>query len=398
MKSQNIIDSYTNIKNPGSFSGLSGFLKNNKKIKKSDALSALNKLETFTLHNPVRKKIKWSKHISGGIDHIWHLDLADVRNLRNKSLKQYYSYLLVCVDVLSKFAWVEPMINKEAETCTQAFKKILERSNPRKPKSVYMDKGREFMGSFSKYCKKQNIEQYFTNSIHKASIAERFNRTIKEKLYRYFTYSNEKSCNIKILQDVLSNYNNSYHRSIKTAPANVTAKNENDIFNKMYAFDETKIDKNLKIGDYVRIPVPKQLFDKGYTQKWSKDIFIINSVKLKSISVRYTIKTLEGDVINKLFYREQLQNLNFEEFPYDTYQYLKENDNQLLVKQLNTENAKEIWISKSEIDKNSSVSSDNINDKDNNEQLSLKKKSKWSNLPRREGLRTKSRSNVSEKS
>ena len=258
----------------------------------------LRGVEAFTLHKPVLKKFPRSKFLATSIDETWQLDLCDVSNLKNKKLKQYYSYLLVCIDVFSKFAWVEPMETKHAKSCSLAFKKILERASPRTPKCVYMDKGREFMGEFSIFCKKLNILQIFTNSIHKASVAERFNRTLKEKMFRYFTFTKEKNY-IKVLQDLLNSYNNSYHRSIKTQPINVTEKNKKDIFlNNFLRIDNSEI--KLKIGDYVRVALKKELFEKGYTPNWSNEIYIIDSVKFSTPSPRFGIKSLDGNKISNL--------------------------------------------------------------------------------------------------
>ena len=259
--SEKILKLYTDPKNPGSFSGLSGFLKNNKKVKEKEALKTLRVEETYSLQTPVRKKFVRSKFLSTSIDETWQLDLFDVSSLKNKQFKQFYSYLLVCIDVFSKFAWVEPMQTKHADSCINAFKKILERAYPRKLKCVYMDKGREFMGNFYSFCKKMNIFQILTNSVHKASVLNGLIELLKEKMYRYFTYANEKNY-IQVLQDLLESYNNSYNRSIKTEPINVTKKNENDIF--LQNFLETDNSNiKFKIGEYVKVSIKKKLFEKG---------------------------------------------------------------------------------------------------------------------------------------
>lgn len=395
MDKDKILINYTNPKNPGSLSGLSGFLKNNPKIKRKNALKVLQGDEVYTLHKPKLKKFATAKHIVGRIDQTWHLDLADVKNLRNKSLKQYYAYLLVCVDVLSKYAWVEPMENKESETCMKAFQKILFRSSPRKPLCVYMDKGREFMGSFTKYCNKNGIIQYFTNSENKACIAERFNRTLKEKLYRHFTFTKEKNY-IKILQDVVDSYNNSYHRSIKTSPINVTHKNERNIYDILYSIDLSQIAK-FKIGDYVRIALNKQLFEKGYTANWSREIFIVHYADTLSHPVKYSIKTLDGDIISNYFYQEQLQKVNLEEFPYDSFEVLREKEEYLLIRQINAEDSIQKWVPRSHFKSKSTeiehefgdqVEQTELINKDNNTKYSSNSVKKWIDLPKREGLRS----------
>jgi len=220
-----ILKAYTDPANPGSFSGLTGFVKNNKQFKIKDVREALKSESAYTLHNNVKRKFPRAKFIAGFIDEIWQLDLVDVSNLKNKKLNQWYTFLLVCICVFSKYAWVEPLKNKEAKTTKEAFEKILKRAYPRKPHIVYMDNGKEFMGEFRAYCADNKIRQIFTNSIHKAAVAERFNRTFKQKMFRYFSFQKEKNY-VKILQDLINSYNNSYHRTIKTKPVLVTKTNE----------------------------------------------------------------------------------------------------------------------------------------------------------------------------
>ena len=134
-----ILDKYYDPKNPGSFSGLSGFLKNNK-VNKIEAKKLLQSTETYTYHRPVKYKFDRGKFISKGIDHIWQIDLIDVSNLKNKAYGQWYSFLFVCIDVFSKYAWVIPISQKQTKQTAEALNRILEESN-RKPKIIYSDKG-----------------------------------------------------------------------------------------------------------------------------------------------------------------------------------------------------------------------------------------------------------------
>ena len=87
-------------------------------------------------------------------------------------------YVYVCIDVLSRYAWVEPIETKTTENCKKAIEKIIKKSN-RKPQMIYSDRGKEFLGTYKKYLKSENIYQSLTNSKLIASIAERFIRTIK---------------------------------------------------------------------------------------------------------------------------------------------------------------------------------------------------------------------------
>lgn len=94
---------------------------------------------------------------------------------------------------------------------------------------IYSDLGNEFKGECLKYLNKQGITHLKTKSIHKASVVERFNRTLKEKMWRYFTYS-DKSSYVEILQNLVDNYNNSYHSTIKTKPMLINRENQQKFF------------------------------------------------------------------------------------------------------------------------------------------------------------------------
>ncbi len=191
-RTKEILSKYVNIKNPGSFLGLNGFIKNNNDFNKSQVKTALKHLTAYTLHKPVNSKIKRNKTVVGGIDEQWQIDLCDVSNLKNKKLAQFFNYLFVAIDSFSRFAFVVPIKNKSSEETTKAINQIFIVSK-RKPKYFYSDHGKEFLGEFKKYIESQSIRHFFTNSVHKASIVERFNRTLKQKMYRYFTFNNTKN-------------------------------------------------------------------------------------------------------------------------------------------------------------------------------------------------------------
>ena len=152
----------------------------------------------------------------------------------------------------------------------------------------------------------------------------------------------------KFLQNLLKSYNNSYHRSIKTTPSKVNKSNEKEIFNILYREENDFISFKYKIGDYVRVVEKKPIFSKGYTQNWSKDIYIIRN-KVPSNPPRYLIKDLNSKNKPIKYYTEELQKVYFQEYPYDTYLVLKDTNDQVLVEKLNSD--KEIsWVDKSEFE------------------------------------------------
>ena len=108
----------------------------------------------------------------------------------------------------------------------------------------------------------------------KAAVVERMNRTLKSKLYRYFTSVNSLHY-IDILQDIVDSYNNTYHRSIGRTPATISLLNVGQVRRKLYGKIERSKPKHFKfkVGNHVRLSLYKQLFKKGYKMNWTEEIF-----------------------------------------------------------------------------------------------------------------------------
>jgi len=129
----NLIQKYTDPSNPGSFSGLSGFKKNNKFKSYKD----LSNFTTYSLHKQAIRKFPRRQTIANGIDEYWQIDLVDTKKFKYQN--SHFQYLLCCIDVFSKYAWVEPIKDKTAKSCADAFKKIFKEG--RVPAYIYSDWG-----------------------------------------------------------------------------------------------------------------------------------------------------------------------------------------------------------------------------------------------------------------
>ena len=158
---------------------------------------------SFALHRPARRTFKCNQIYAPEIDSLWEADLVFVQDVakQNNGVK----YLLVAIDVLSKYAWVSPMKDKTGNSLIAAFNSILKTG--RKPEKLRTDKGTEFVNvSFQNYLKKEGIDFYVATNEPKAAVVERLNRTLKSKLYCYFTSENTL-CYIVDLQDIVDSYN-----------------------------------------------------------------------------------------------------------------------------------------------------------------------------------------------
>lgn len=305
------LQEYTNWKKNGAFSGSKSFYKalkqKHKNLKYVDVMEWLRSQDTYTLYKNVKKKFKRGKIIVPGPMHTFQLDLCDMRSLSSDN--NNYAYILTVIDVFSKKGWAVSIKNKKGITVLEAIKQVLEKNMPQR---IHADQGLEFFNKDCKsYLKKHGIELYFTNSEMKAAIVERFNRTIKDKMWRYFEFNNSFKY-IDILDDLINSYNNTYHRSIKTTPNKVTEKNKEKIFFNLYGFNKNddvepqilKID--FKIDDYVRISKNKGIFGKGYENSWRREIFQIEKI-LYTNPVVFLIKDLNNESIQGKFYSNELQ-------------------------------------------------------------------------------------------
>ena len=209
------------------------------------------------LHKPVTKKFQRRKVYVKGIDEIWAADLVDMSSFSkfNKGTK----FLLAVIDIFSKYGWLLPLKDKKGETVAKAFKGIFKE---RKPDKIWVDKGTEF---YNKHMKGL-IEMYSTENEEKSSVVERWNRTMKDKMFKYFT-ANSTRVYIDVLDQMVEQYNNSYHSSIKMTPKQASQKkNEDKVWLNLFGGDNYEsVSPKFTVGDKVRITKKKKIFEKGYT-------------------------------------------------------------------------------------------------------------------------------------
>jgi hypothetical protein len=216
-----------------------------------------------------------------------------------------YRYLLTIIDVFSKYAWTVPLKKKDSNSVTDAFETIFA---DRKPLKLQTDKGREFVNAQLQNKLEERSIQFYTsqNDDIKASVAERFNRTLKSKMWRYFTHKNTYRY-VDVLQDMIHSYNHTRHRTIGCAPVEVKAENTDEIRVKMYGPDVASETK-LKVGDKVRISKTRRTFDKGYLPNWTEEIFTIVEA-MRTTPPTYKIADLDGEIIQGTFYDRELQHV-----------------------------------------------------------------------------------------
>ncbi len=291
---------------PACYAGLQTVYREAKKllpsIKLSDVKSFMQEQDVYTLHKPVQRKFTRNKTFSLGIDSDWQADLCDMKSI--SKYNDQFCHILTVIDVLSKFARAVPLKNKKPETVVEAFKKVLKCG--RKPWRLYTDKGLEFRGKpFQDFLKSKDIQYISSESPDiKAAVAERYNRTLKTRLWKHFTKKGSHRY-IEILPLLVHAINNSYHRSIKRRPIDVTYKNEKQVWETLYGQDLGSTTFKFDIGDKVRIAQHKHVFKKGYLPNFTEEIFTIVERLARRPPV-YKVKDWNGDPIIGIFYQWEL--------------------------------------------------------------------------------------------
>ena len=236
-----------------------------------------------------------------GIDKIWAADLADMRALSKEN--DGYNFLLLVIDTFSKYGWIVPLKDKKGETIVKALKEIFKESG-RRPDKLWTDKGREF---FNKDVR-DLVYLYATENEEKSSIAERWIRTMKEKMFKYFTDYNTNKY-IDVLPELVEDYNNTVHSSTKLTPTDASKEeNELKVWSNLYPdrYKTSRLNPKFSVGDKVRITKKKTVFEKGYTTRWTEEIFTIKEIR-ETNPLTYKLEDLQGEEIEGTFYEPELQ-------------------------------------------------------------------------------------------
>ncbi|CAG2232029.1 unnamed protein product [Mytilus edulis] len=322
---------WTNPNHPGAFAGPDKLLKVIRSEGKFDISRAhlkkiLAKEDTYSVQKPSRKTFRRNRVVVAGLNAQWDGDLASMENVsKYNSMEKYNSdikFLLILIDIFSRFLIVKPLKDKKSDTVTSALKEIFKTGN-RRPKTVRFDLGGEFQSSVKKYLKKEKINVFYThNSKIKSNYAERVIRTLKNRIYSYFM-ENQTSKYIDVLQKLVNSYNNTPHQSLGGAtPASVTKINEDEIRYIQYlvrkkakSIEVIKRKKKkqvykFKIGDIVRISQLKRVFEKGYQENWTLEYFKVSKRFKRENQDIYKLKDTLNDDVKGSFYRYEVQKID----------------------------------------------------------------------------------------
>ena len=235
-------------------------------------------------------------------------DLIEYPRKQSKRANGGYVYILILIDCFTKKVWAAPMKNKSKEHSAEAFNSILKHFD-QFPKNLITDGGLEFFNSSV-----QKIFQSFginhfklpTRTQWKTSMAERVIQTIKSRLERIFDKRGNRKW-LDVLDDIISNYNQTPHRSIGMAPQDVTDENRDEVFKRLYPHSNLTVVCKLKVGDKVRKIIEKSLFDKGYSKKWTDEVYKISDSRQSNTVCWYKLTDLQNKEVPGIWYYYQLK-------------------------------------------------------------------------------------------
>lgn len=297
------------------------------------------------LHKPTKSKFSRRTIVSDHADEIWSMDIVEMTAFASEN--DGFKYILNAIDVFSRFAYAIPLKSKNASDVLAAFKKIISEAGT-KPIKIYTDAGKEFLNEKMKqFLNKNKITQYSTYGEHKASIVERFNRTIKNWLYKEFTANNNRNWT-KTLPQLIEYYNYEHiHRGIKMTPDQKKTQvsiPEEKIFTKRKS-------PKFKLHDVVRVSLAKKVFDRGYEQKWSDEQYTIVGVNHGNIP-SYNLRDGNNNDISGSFYEPELQKIKYPNvYPVEKIhkRRTKNGITEVLVSWLGYSNLPKEWIAESQL-------------------------------------------------
>jgi hypothetical protein len=261
--------------------------------------------ETSTLHKPVRKKFTRNRTVASGLHSDWQADLACLEKLQK--FNDGNRFILTVIDVLSRFGWAVPIRTKKPEAVRDAFKTIVASSGA-KCWRLFSDEGLEFYGrAMQKYLSDEQIAHYSPKNEVKCGLIERWNRTLKTRLWRLFT-KQQSYRYIEQLPKIVASINNSINRATGCKPSSVTYSNAQQVWTRLYGPPPRAQAVRFKypVGTKVRITKYKRMvFDKGYVPNWTREIFVVDEQVARD-QPTYRLNDLNSKKIAGVFYENEL--------------------------------------------------------------------------------------------
>lgn len=291
------------------------------------------------LHAPARRNFPRRRVLVHGRDDLWQADIVEMRPYAR--LNKGHNYILTIIDVLSKYAWALPLKTKNASEVAAALSRVF-RKDSRHPNNLQTDQGKEFYNdTVQQLLRRYNVNHYSTYSVMKASVVERFNRTLKNDMWKQFTLNGNYKW-IELLPHLVAKYNARRHRTIGMRPVDVTRKSAKKLLTTVFSRAKIAAPARFKIGDPVRVSKFKTIFEKGYTPNWTTEIFTIVKVQ-RTNPVTYLLRDYHGKPITGGFYEYELQRVSNPDV-YLVEKILRKQGKKVYVKWLGMDSSHNSWI------------------------------------------------------
>lgn len=296
------------------------------------------------LHKPARRKYVRRSVTLKGIKDLYQADLVEMQNY--SKLNKGYRYILTMINCFTKFAFAIPLKDKTGVQVAKALEPILVKH---KMKHFQTDDGKEWFNRDVKaLLNKHKINHYATFSELKASIVERLNRTLKERMWKLFTEKGKYEW-VSMLQDIVDQYNRSVHRTIGMRPIDVRQKHVKTILARLEKKKKRGQEKKpkYKVGDSVRISKYKRVFTKGYMPNWTNEVFKIYAVK-PTKPVTYILQDSKGEILKGGFYEPELSKSKTGDV-FLVEKVIRRKGNRVLVRWLGYSGKDDSWVDKKDI-------------------------------------------------
>lgn len=307
MEEQRLKKIYYDAKHPAGYSSVQK-LTQASRVPKARVEAWLRSQPTATLHKPKQRAKPLYPYRVYHPNVQYQSDLVDYS--KYQKWNSGWKYILMIMDIFTRKAWAFPLKTKSGSEVAGLLKQFLD-IHP-VPERLQVDQGREYYNQHvQSVLEDKGVELFSIFSPFKCAHVERLNRTIKDRLEKIFTATNDKNWTDH-LDDVMDAYNNSIHSTTKTKPNEVDAENEEEvaenILKKQRQQNPQKKVKILPVGTRVRISREKGVFGRGYEANWSMEEFFIEKVRHTPRGPpMYTLRDASGEILKGSFYPEEVQ-------------------------------------------------------------------------------------------
>lgn len=317
-KKQILLKLYEDYRSPSGLSGINMLFKAAKIAHPHITLQEIKHFlagqNSYTLHKITPRRFTRRKTIASGPKNIITCDLADMSSI--SSHNDGVRYLLIGLDVFSRYMSVKKLINKNSKTVTEHLELMLDEPAFKGTRKIFCDRGAEFTNNNVKQMyERKKIKFYSTHSQEiKSGLIERHIRTLKTKIYKFLTHTKSQRY-IDVLNDLVSAYNSSPHRGLKgltplTVHFHLSPRDIRELYFRMYSYrpPQAKQTHTLPVGQTVRVSstARQNIFHKSHKILNTREIFRIRKTDVK-LGVRgYFLEDLLKEEIQGVFYRDEL--------------------------------------------------------------------------------------------